>query len=257
MALAGAGDIPVSCWRDDPVVGENPVPADWRTSLESVAALNLPEGGQPVEEDAVALFTSTVQASAEKVTVLAIGPLTNIAQAFSDTPSLVDNIEMIYVMGGAVDVPGSDVSDTNTTAEWNIYCDPIAARMVFESGVPITLVPLDATNDVPLTMDFLNQFEADKQTPEAEFIYTALSNSMDFIQSGGYYFWDPLAAGIMADPGLATMAERDVTVIDLPGPDFGRTQPVGNGPRIQVATAPDGAAFIAVFHEHVEFVIEG
>ncbi|HML23108.1 MAG TPA: nucleoside hydrolase [Aggregatilinea sp.] len=247
VALADAGDIPVSCWRDDPLVGENPVPADWRTNLEAVAALGLPEGGQPVDEDAVALFTSTVQDSPEKVTVLAIGPLTNIAQAFEDTPSLIDNIEMIYVMGGAVDVPGSEVSDENTTAEWNIYCDPVAARMVFESGAPITLVPLDATNDVPLSMDFLNQLEADKHTPEAEFVYTALSNSTDFIESGGYYFWDPLAAGIMADPSLATMTERDVTVIDVPGPDFGRTKPVGNGPRIEVATAPDGAAFLDYF----------
>ncbi len=247
VALAEAGDVPVSCWRDTPLIGDNPVPADWRTNLETVAALNLPEGGQPVDQDAVALFTSTVQASAEKVTVLALGPLTNIAQAFADTPALVDQIEMIYVMGGAVDVPGSAVSETNTSAEWNIYCDPVAARMVFESGAPITLIPLDATNDVPLTMDFLHQLEADKQTPAAEFIYTALSNNTGFIESGGYYFWDPLAAAIMADPGLATLTEREVSVIDVPGADYGRTQPVGNGPRIQVATQPDGEAFLDYF----------
>ena len=247
VALADAGDIPVSCWRDDPLGGENPVPADWRTNLEAVAALGLPEGGTPVDEDAVALFTATVQDSPEKVTVLAIGPLTNIAQAFNDTPSLIDNIEMIYVMGGAVDVPGSDVSEDNTTAEWNIYCDPVAARMVFESGAPITLVPLDATNDVPLTMDFLQQLEADKHTPGADFIYTALSNSTDFIESGGYYFWDPLAAGIMANPDLATMIERDVTVIDVPGADYGRSMSVGNGPRIRVSTAPYSAAFLDYF----------
>ena len=247
VALADAGDVPVSCWRDAPLVGDNPVPAEWRTSLESVAALNLPEGGQPSDQDAVALFTSTVQASAEKVTVLAIGPLTNIAQAFNNTPSLMDNIEMIYIMGGAVDVPGSSVSETNTAAEWNIYCDPLAARTVFESGVPITLIPLDASNDVPLTMDFLHQLEADKHTPEAEFVYTALSNSTDFIQSGGYYFWDPLAAAVMANPGLVTLTQRDVTVIDVPGAEYGRTKPVGNGPRIEVATQPDGAAFIQYF----------
>ncbi|WP_162909476.1 nucleoside hydrolase [Aggregatilinea lenta] len=247
VALADVGDVPVSCWRDTPLIGEHAVPEDWRTTAESVAALGLPEGGQPADQDAVALFTAAVQDSPEKVTVLALGPLTNIAQALDDTPSLIDNIEMIYVMGGAVDVPGSEVSEENTTAEWNIYCDPVAARMVFESGAPITLVPLDATNDVPLTMDFLQQLEAEKQTPEAEFIYTALSNSMDFIESGGYYFWDPLAAGIMADPGLATLTEREVTVIDVPGPDYGRTAPVGNGPRIEVATAPDSAAFLDYF----------
>ena len=113
--------------------------------------------------------------------------------------------------------------------------------------MPITLIPLDATDKVPLTLAFLTQLEEQKKTPEAEFIYTALSNSTGFIESGGYYFWDPLAAGIMADPGLATLTERDVTVIDVPGVDYGRTKPVGNGPRIQVATQPDSAAFIEYF----------
>lgn len=247
VALAGAGDIPVSCWRDDPAWGPNPVPADWRTTLDAVNALGLPAGGQPADQNAVDLFAATVKASPEKVTVLALGPLTNIAQAFADDPSLVDNIAMIYIMGGAVDVRGSAVSATNTTAEWNIYCDPPAARAVFESGVPITLVPLDATDDVPITMEFYNQLGAEKKTPEAEFVYTVLTNSKDFIESGGYYFWDPLAAAIMADPALATLTERDVTVIDVPGQQFGRTKPVRNGPRIEVATKPDGAAFIDFF----------
>jgi len=244
LALTNYGDVPVSCWRETPLVGDNAPPAAWRTNLAAANALGLPEGGKPADQDAVALFTSTISASPDKVTVLALGPLTNIAAAFDADPTLIDNIEMIYVMGGAVDVPGSGISDENTTAEWNIYCDPHAARLVFESGALITLVPLDATNDVPITMDFLNQLEAAKQTPEAEFVYTLLSNSIDSIQSGGYYFWDPLAAGILSDPSLVTLVPRDVTVIDTPGAaDDGRIKPVGNGSRIQVATVPDGAAF--------------
>ena len=51
----------------------------------------------------------------------------------------------------------------------------------------------------------------------------------------------------MANTDLATMIERDVTVIDVPGADYGRTMPVGNGPRIRVATAPDSAAFLDYF----------
>ena len=244
VALADYGDVPVTCWRDTPLLGgENPVNPDWRTSLDSVKALGLPEGGQPASEDAVALFTSTVQAAPDKITVLALGPLTNLAQAFNTTPALIDQIDMVYVMGGAVDVAGSAVSDANTSAEWNIYCDPPAARMVFESGVPITLIPLDASNDVPITMDFLSKLEADQTTPEAKFVTSVLKNSTDFIQSGGYYFWDPLAAAVMADPSLVTLTEREVTVIDRPGDDYGRTQPVGNGSRIMVATKPNGEVF--------------
>ncbi len=243
VALANYDPIPVSCWRDTPLVGDNPVPSDYRTSMDSIQSLDLPEGGSPAAQDAVEVFTSTVQASPDKVTVLALGPLTNIAQAFDTTPSLIDNIDMMYVMGGAVDVSGSAVSDENTTAEWNIYCDPIAAREVFESGVPITLIALDTSNDVPITMDFLSKLQADQQTPEAQFVASFLANSTDFIQSGGYYFWDPLAAAVLADPTLVTLTERSVSVIDLPGSEYGRTKPVGNGSRILLATKPNGAVF--------------
>jgi pyrimidine-specific ribonucleoside hydrolase len=78
-------------------------------------------------------------------------------------------------MGGAVKVPGNlqvpGVQIDNRVAEWNIYVDPHAAAVVFESGAPITLVPLDATNDAPLTMAFYKRLEADHTTPEADFVY--------------------------------------------------------------------------------------
>jgi pyrimidine-specific ribonucleoside hydrolase len=156
VALVEYGDVPVSCGAETPLLGENAPPAEWRTNMEAAEALGLPEGGAASEQDAVALFTSTVAESAESVTVLALGPLTNVAAALGADPSLVDKIEMIYVMGGAVDVPGSGISEENVTVEWNIYCDPHAARLAFESGAPITLVPLDATNEAPITPEFVS-----------------------------------------------------------------------------------------------------
>ncbi len=113
----------------------------------------------------------------------------------------------------------------------------------FESGAPITLVPLDATNDVPVTPEFVAQLDAATATPEAEFVATLLANNAESIESGSYYFWDPLAAVVLSDPSLVTLTERDVTVIDIPGaPDDGRTKPVANGSEVLVATAPDGDA---------------
>ena len=250
LALAGHDDVPVSCGSEDPLVGNNAPPAEWMTTLETVEGLGLPQGGQPAQEDAVALFTSTIQDSPEPVTVLALGPLTNVASALEATPALVDNIEMMYVMGGAVDVAGSSVSDENTSAEWNIYSDPHAARLAFESGVPITLVPLDATNEVPVTPNFVAKLEAEKSTPAAEFVAKLLGNNAESIASGSYYFWDPLAAVVLSNPDLVTLTPRDVTVIDIPGdPEDGRTKPVANGSEILVATAPDGAALEAALLE--------
>jgi pyrimidine-specific ribonucleoside hydrolase len=243
LALTDYGGVPVSCGSETPLIGDNAPPAEWRVTTDVVDGLGLPEGGVPVAEDAVSLFTSTIQDSPSPVTVLALGPLTNVGAALEATPALAENIEMIYVMGGAVDVEGSSISEANTAAEWNIYCDPHGARLTFESGAPITLVPLDATNDVPVTPDFVAQLEAEKATPEAEFVATLLANNAESIESGNYYFWDPLAAVVMADPSLVTLTPRDVTVIDIPGaPDDGRTKPVANGSEILVATAPDGEA---------------
>src|SRR5215207_6647595 len=236
LALTDYGDVPVSCGAESPLMGDNAPPAEWLTTIETVEALGLPDGGDPVAEDAVALFTSTIQDSPEPVTVLALGPLTNVGAALDATPELAENIEMIYVMGGAVDVEGSSVSEENTVAEWNIYCDPHAARLVFESGASITLVPLDATNEVPVTPEFVTQLDAEATTPEAEFVATLLANNAESIESGGYYFWDPLAAAVMSDPGLVTLTPRDVTVIDIPGaPEDGRTKPVANGSKILAA----------------------
>jgi inosine-uridine nucleoside N-ribohydrolase len=247
LALAEAGDIPVACWRDEPLFGSNAAPDEWRTTMETADSLGLPEGGTASDMNAVELLTSQLESSAWKYTILALGPLTNIGAALEATPELVDKIEVIYVMGGAVDVPGSPVSEENTTAEWNIFCDPVGARLTFESGADIILVPLDATNDVPLTAEFMGKLEAAQNTPEAEFVYKALLPNMESIESGGYFFWDPLAALVMADPSLVTLTPRTVTVVDVPGAEDGRTKPVLNGPEIQVATAPNVEAFEQLF----------
>lgn len=93
----------------------------------------------------------------------------------------------------------------------------------------------------------MGKLEAAQDTPEAQFIYQALSANMGSIESGSYFFWDPLAALVMADPGLVTLTLRTVTVVDVPGAEDGRTKPVANGPEIQVATQPDAATFEQLF----------
>jgi inosine-uridine nucleoside N-ribohydrolase len=243
LALTEYGDVPVSCGSETPLQGDNAPPAEWLTPLEGVEALGLPEGGEADPRDAVTLFTETVQESAVPVTVLALGPLTNVGAALEATPELANNIAMIYVMGGAVDVEGSHVSEENTYAEWNIFCDPLGAKLTIDSGAPVTLVPLDATNEVPVTPEFVERLSAEGTSPEAEFVADLLANNAESIESGGYFFWDPLAAVVMAQPELVTLTERDITVVAIPGdPEDGRTEPVTSGAAVLVATAPDAAA---------------
>ena len=110
--------------------------------------VELAAGGPPSDLPAPDLLVSVISASAEPVVLFTDGPLTNLAAALRLDPGMVENIAMVFTMGGALDVPGNNFD--NPDAEWNIWADPTAAAEVFASGVPLTLVPLDATNQVPV-----------------------------------------------------------------------------------------------------------
>ena len=207
-ALAGRPEIPVACGREAPLEGDHAFPREWRQRVDDLLGLTLPENSTETSgESAVALLTSILQRSPHKVHLIALGPLTNVGELLEAEPGLVMNLEMITVMGGAVAVAGNVGSSSNIeneAAEWNIYVDPRAAALVFGSGAPITLVPLDATNDVPLTMAFYRSLESDRTTSVAEFVYRVLAAQEENVRSGWYYFWDPLAATIATEEGLGT-----------------------------------------------------
>ncbi|HSB66823.1 MAG TPA: nucleoside hydrolase, partial [Anaerolineales bacterium] len=158
-----------------------------------------------------------------------------------------------YIMGGAVDVPGnvgfSHAGIDNSVAEWNIYVDPRAAAIVLQSGVPVTLVPLDATDHVPVTPNFLELLKDDRKTPEAMFVFEVLSKTQyyDFVQSGGYYFWDPSAAAILTDNSLAAFETRNLTVIEEESNQSGRTLASESGAPVRVAMDIEAERFEQLF----------
>lgn len=252
LALAGDPDIPVARGRDNPLKGNHVFPEEWQVDSDNSYGVPLPSNpNPPSDQNAVEQLISVIRNSEQKVVLLTLGPLTNVAEALRIDPSIMNNLEMIYIMGGAVNVPGnmqvpgSDVD--NAVAEWNIYVDPYAMAMVFESGAPVTLIPLDATNHVPMTMDFYKRLEENHTTPEADFVYQLLSLNQDFIESGFYFFWDPLAAAIASDESLATIGEYSLRVIEDEGPESGRTLAAEGGSRVRVCTAADAARFQQVF----------
>jgi pyrimidine-specific ribonucleoside hydrolase len=220
--------------------------------VDNLFGLSLPEGVNPATtSSAVELLIASIQSSPEKISLLTLGPLTNVAEALQAAPSLTSSVEMIYVMGGAVEVAGnvgaSGVGIENDVAEWNMYVDPHAAAIVVGAGAPVTLIPLDATNHAPVTLDFYHRLQRDHATPEAAFVYDMLTRQRDFIESGGYYFWDPLAAAILTDESLATIETRRLTVVEAEGPESGRTQIGENGAAVRVAVSADGARFEQIF----------
>lgn len=234
IALANQPDIPVAVGRELPLAGDHAFPAEWRSGVDSVQGVPLPVNPNSLSpRPAVELIAQVIQLSSVKVTILALGPLTNLAEAFRAQPTLKGNIDAIYYMGGAVNVEGniasSNVGIDNPHAEWNIYADPHAAKIVFESGIPITLIPLDATNAVPGTSAFLNRLKAHNAsqppTPEAAFVLDVLEHYQAFLDGGGFYFWDPLAATILTHPALATYQTQSLAVLTAEGPQSGRLVP--------------------------------
>jgi pyrimidine-specific ribonucleoside hydrolase len=201
----------------------------------------------------VDLLKDKISSIPGKVTLIALGPLTNLAEALQSAPEIKENIEMLYIMGGAVDVPGnvgtSHAGIDNQVADWNIYVDPHAASIVFQSGVPITLVPLDASNHVPVTTKFIERLKKDRATPEARFVFEVLSKTEynDFVKRGGFYFWDPLAAAILTDASLATFETRTITVIEEEGNQSGRTQASEGGAPVRVAVDAEAERFEQLF----------
>jgi inosine-uridine nucleoside N-ribohydrolase len=103
-------------------------------------------------------------------------------------------------MGGSVHAGGNIAKPhypnklKNEYAEFNIWADPLAAKIVFRSGVPITMVGLDATNQVQVTRKFAKKFKKMASSKGAKFTDTILDKNGGFIDSGEYFFWDPLTA---------------------------------------------------------------
>ena len=201
----------------------------------------------------MSVFQKILDESPDQIQVLALGPLTNLADLLKQYPELQSKLKGVTVMGGALHTPGNvgyyGVEIDNLDAEWNIFIDPIAFRIVQESGIPITLVPLDATNEAPVNMDTYLAIEANHSSPVADFVRDILSSDLTFVTSGGYYFWDPLAAGILADPSLASYETKRVLVITDPGPHWGATRAVKLGLPAQVVTGVNAERFFTEFLE--------
>ncbi len=240
LALAGAEDVPVACGRKEPLKGLSAFPTSWRYAAKEFPVLGLPDGGTVSDLSAVNLLVSTIESPPQKVVLLTLGPLTNVADAIQESPEVAENLEMIYVMGGALDVPGNVVK--NGVAEWNVWVDPRAANLVLQSGPPITLVPLDATNKVPVTIFFYEALRDHHTTRAATAVYDLLIHT-PAIYRGGTYFWDQAVAAMVADESLASFETRRLSVVEEGRREQGHVIEDEGGAEVRVANSIDARRF--------------
>ncbi|WP_127547146.1 nucleoside hydrolase [Actinoplanes sp. OR16] len=246
LALAGVTGVPVAAGCDRPLVGELEVAADIHgTSGLDGPDLDVPVG--PVEDvHAVDLMLRLITASPEPVTVIATGPLTNVALLLRTHPSVLPLIRRIVFMGGS-----TDRGNTTPYGEFNIVTDPEAADIVLRSGLPITMIGLNVTHQARATPEVIAAFR-DMGTR----LGSVCAELMTFF-AGTYLrvfgfpdppVHDPVAVAAVIDPALLTTVTvpvvielagahtRGATVVDL----HNRT---GSEPNVDVAVGVDLGGF--------------
>ena len=142
----GRTDIPVAKGATRPVRGRFAYARDVH-SEEGLTHPLPPPTSRTSDTGAVQFLSDTLRANPGEVTVIALGPLTNLARLHRDQPTVLPLAKRLLVMGGAVDTPGN----ITPHAEFNFYSDPTAARLVMESGIPITLIDMAPCRQVFLT----------------------------------------------------------------------------------------------------------
>lgn len=233
--------------------GVNAFPAEWRAKpriLNALPALiNLDVDLAQVDARPSPVFLRDALAAAPRpVTVLLTGPCTNLVHALDLAPELTAKIAHVVWMGGAVDVGGNvRTYNHDGSAEWNVFWDPPAAQRLLAYQLPLTLIPLDVTNEVPVSWEFLQALARHSAHSWACLAGQFWATTVDTIPAYEYtyFMWDVLATSYLAIPEAFRLEALELSIMPT-GPSAGRTQrQPGSGQWVQVAKAVDQEAFYA------------
>jgi inosine-uridine nucleoside N-ribohydrolase len=226
---AGREDIPVAVGRPTDTGGVvNQAP--WAEDFDAI---------KPTSQPAAEFIVEQINANPVELSLLPIGPLTNVGDALALDESLGQKLQELILMGGCVGWPEGATPEIKP--EYNIVCDIPAAQATLSCGARTTMVPLDATYRVKLEEDRRAKLRA-ADTP--------LTNALDAMLS----LWpattpvlhDPLAVGVAIDPTICGMAN-----LCLACDDEGYTRPVEGHPNTQVAVTPNVGRFLHLFMERL------
>jgi len=201
-------DTPVYIGADKPLLRE-PHFAYFFHGPDGMGGTNLPEPKIPVEKvHAVPAFIEAVRKYPGEITLVTLGPLTNMALAFAQAPDIAKKIKMCYVMGGAANCIGN----TTPSAEFNIWFDPDAARMFFHAGLPFMMVGWEHCRGAANYNDAEVQTFRAIGTPYAHFTIdinaTAIAINQQMFGEPGLSLPDPITMAIAIDPSIVTRSGK-------------------------------------------------
>ncbi len=193
-------DVPVCEGCSKPLVRNQIVAPDihGESGLEG-AELNSPTKNKDPRK-AVQFISQMVRENPNEVTIVAVGPLTNIANFIIDYEELINQVKELVIMGGGV-----NFGNTTPVAEFNIYADPEAAQIVFDSGIPITVFPLDVTHQTKIFME-----EIKKMQNYSSYIVSKMGILLEFFHQTYYDIFkiegaplhDPCTIAYLEDPSI-------------------------------------------------------
>ncbi|OIW17362.1 hypothetical protein TanjilG_22474 [Lupinus angustifolius] len=251
LEVAGRTDIPVVEGSHVTLTkGTKLRIADFVHGADGLGNQNFPPPkGKPLEDSAAAYLVQQAKENPGKITVVALGPLTNIALAVQLDPEFYKNIGQIVILGGAFAVNGN----VNPAAEANIFGDPDAADVVFTSGADILAVGINVTHQVVLT-DSDREKLASSNGNFAQYLNKILdvyfSYHREAYNTKGVYLHDPTALLAAIDPSLVTCMEgivrvqtngitRGITILYNKQKRFGEITEWSNKPSVKVAVTVD------------------
>lgn len=210
VEIAGRTDIPVAAGAKTPLV-RRLVTASYVHGENGLDGTVFPEPKtKPAPQPAAELIRQIVRKYPKEVTLITIGPVTNIATALSSDTELAGMVRELVMMGGSLS--GGNITPA---AEFNIYVDPEAARMVFQSGIPIRMVGLDVTRKTTLTDEHARMLEA-AQNPVSQAAAKIARNAIAHTRERGFLvgpnMHDSLAIAAFLDPSLLKWKEYYVDV---------------------------------------------
>ena len=223
MSLANRCDIPVAAGAQHPLF-QKLITAEFWHGKNGLANIELPPSKCKVDARyGPDLIIEMVHAAPHEITLVPIGPLTNIALAVEKDPTIVPLVKEVILMGGSI-----TGGNSTAAAEANIYNDPEAAQIVFQAGWPVTMVGLDVGDKTLFSRKYLDQL-GQTHGPVNDFIYQVAS----FLVSQGAQYgldgtpmYDPLAVATAIDATLMTAPAMHVDV-ETRG-DFTRGETVAN-----------------------------
>ncbi|CAB4288934.1 unnamed protein product [Prunus armeniaca] len=263
LEVAGRTDIPVAEGSHVTITkGTKLRIADFVHGADGLGNQNFPPPkGKPIEQSAAAFLVEQANLYPGKITVVALGPLTNIALATQLEPAFAKNIGQIVLLGGAFAVNGN----VNPAAEANIFGDPDAADIVFTSGADILGVGINVTHQVVLT-DADREKLARSNGKFAQYLCKILdvyfSYHRDAYSTKGVYLHDPTALLAAVNPSLITYTEgvvrvqtngitRGLTILYNKQKRFGEVTEWSDKPTVKVAVTVDAPAVVNLVMERL------